>query len=298
MTANEILTERLNRIDTIPGRFIAAVSASQMELFAELIEVLSQLGQTNGNVVLTAQNLALVDSLMLEYYERLKAGRYGSLVAGFLEQMTVQGRLIETFATLEYNAVVSASSEAVFLESRKQAVRQLLGDDFKTNFVNVIRDQVVSSVENQTGFKSLVESLRPSFVNGEVNGQIVNWTNQIASDRFAMADRAYSNAIGAQLDLQFGQYVGGLITDSREFCVERNDRFYHINEVEDWAKLEWQGKFRRTTKENIITVLGGYRCQHLFVLRSLINVPRIDIERNIANGNYTPSNAEKTLLNL
>ena len=299
MTADEILNERLKRIDNIPGRFVSKVSATQDEIFAELIEILSQLKTNKGNLVLSPDNLILLDELMSEYYEVLRKGKYGSLVSGFISEMDVQKGLINQFSEIEYNVVASVASEAVYTQSRATAVRQLLGDDFKTNFINVIRDQIISSIENQMSFKEMTTGLRGSFVNGDVLGQIVNWTNQVASDRFSITDRSYSSAVAQQLELVFGQYAGGLIKDSREFCVERDSKFFHINEVHDWGNIkQWQGRYRRTTPDNIMQWLGGFRCQHLFIFRSLASVPKVVIERNIANGNFKPSAAEKSLLNL
>ncbi|MCA1763880.1 MAG: hypothetical protein LC664_12935, partial [Flavobacteriales bacterium] len=88
------------------------------------------------------------------------------------------------------------------------------------------------------------------------------------------------------------------IQDSREFCIKRVDKFYHVEEAKDWVKLDWAGKFRNTNESNILQVLGGYRCQHVPVFRSLRSVPRIDIERNIANGNFVLTEVERSLLNL
>lgn len=295
-TPDEILSERLRRIDTIPGRFINKVNASQSELFAELIEILAQLNMSEGRVTL---DLALIDELFLQYEAVLQNGRYGSLVSGFITEMQKQKGLIDEYAKIDYNAIAGTASQATYEKAEQIALRQLLGDDFKTNFINVIKDQVTASIESGASFKEMTTALRESFTDTPQRlGQISNWINQVASDRFAITDRSYSQAVGMETGLQFGQYVGGLINDSREFCVERSGHFFHINEVQAWASLEWKGKYRRTTEDNIVQWLGGYRCQHLYVLRSLASIPKIVIQRNIESGNYNPTAAERRLLNL
>lgn len=299
MTRDEILAQRVANIESVPDRFVRRVSASQGEIFAELLELLSTLETTpDGRLVMNSRSIYDVEVLFGEYLQRLRQGRYGSLVSGFLSEMDAQRTLITDYAAISYNGVVSAMTEAVYESARQTAVRQLLGDDFKTGFINVIRDQVMASVEVNATFSEMVEGLRASFTNGNVLGQIVNWTNQVASDRFAIADRSYAQAVDEENGIVFGTYFGGLIKDSRDFCVERAGKVFHRNEVQSWASLEWQGKYRRTTAENILHWLGGYRCQHVFAGRSLASVPKDVIDRNIANGNFIPTEAERRLLNL
>ncbi|MEM2002120.1 MAG: hypothetical protein QXT77_05710 [Candidatus Methanomethylicaceae archaeon] len=296
-SVNEIINERLNRIDSIPDKFINGVGSIQAEIFAELIAILGELN-LGESFVLNEANLARIEDLMNRYYQSLRSGKYGQYVSWYISQIDEQKNLIDEFANLEYNAAASAVAEGVFLSSKKIAIRQLLGDDFKTNFINVVRDNLISSIEGQANFTEMVQNMSALFDGQERNAQMLNWTKQIASDRFAITDRAYGAAIATELDLVFFQYLGGLVKDSRKFCIDRVNKFFHVNEARAWAKLDWAGKFRNTNEENILQWCGGWRCNHVPVFRSLSSVPRVDIERNISNGNFTPSKAEKSLLNL
>lgn len=302
---NKIINDRLNRIDAIPDKFINGVSAIQSEIFAELITILGELniGET---FVLNEANLSRIDDLMNRYYQSLRSGKYGQYVSWYISQIDEQKNLIDDIMRLDYQGAASARALGVFESTKKIAVRKLLEDEFKTNFINVVRDNIVSSIEGQSNFTELVENVSELFHGKTMQygdkvikeGQLLNWTKQIASDRFAIADRAYSSTASEDLGLVFFQYLGGVIKNTRKFCEERNARFFHIKEANEWVSLEWAGKFRVQTKENMLQWLGGYRCQHVPVFRSLISVPRIDIERNISNGNFTPSKAEKSLLGL
>ena len=299
MTPNQILSKRLDRIETIPNKFIDAVNASQPQLYAELMEILSMLNVTSGELVLDQANLLLVDELMNEYYLRLRNGKYGGQVSWLLNEMQIQKGLIDDFTKLSYNAIASAQSQAVFASSTLTASRSLLGDDFKTGFINVIRDQVNTAIEGQANFNEFRSGLLQMFNNDERDGQILNWVKQVTNDRFAGADRNYTVAIGNELGLEFVQYVGGLLQDSRDFCIERDKKYYHINEVYKWGDIsQWQGRYRNTTPDNITQWLGGYNCKHSIAFVSAINVPKVDIERNIKNGNYKPSDREKELLGI
>lgn len=304
-SVNEIINERLNRIDSIPDKFINGVGSIQAEIFAELIAILGELN-LGESFVLNEANLARIEELMNRYYQSLRSGKYGQYVSWYISEIDKQKTLIDAVMRLDYQGAASGRALGVFESTKKTAIRQLMGDDFKTNFINVVRDNIVSSVEGQANFTELVENVSELFHGKTMQygdkvikeGQLLNWTKQIASDRFAIADRAYSSTASEDLGLVFFQYLGGVIKNTREFCEERNEKFFHLKEANEWVDLEWRGKFRVQTEENMLQWLGGYRCQHVPVFRSLSSVPRIDIERNIANGNFTPSKAEKALLNL
>ena len=297
MTPNELISERLNRIESVPLRFINGVSSIQSEIFAELVTILGQLN-IGESFILNDANLLRIDELMNQYYEALKNGKYGSYVAWILQEMDRQKGLIDAFSELEYGAIAGRAADAAYTSTKSITTRLLIGDDFKTNFINVVRDNLIQSIDGDASFEEMVKNMNALFVDDERLPQMVNWTSQVSSDRFAVADRTYGDAVAQDLGLQFFQYLGGLIKDSREFCVKRNGDFFHRLEAQDWVSLQWQGKFRQTNEQNVLHWLGGYRCQHSPVFRSLISVPKEVIQRNIANGNYKPTQAERALLGL
>lgn len=282
-TADELLRRRVDRIISIPNRFITGVGAAQGEIFAELIEVLSILDIGQGEI--STSTLNAIDELLEQYYSRLRDGKYGSYVSWFESEITAQAELSVDVMRKSYNYVVSARAAQVLEVSKAQAVRQLLGDDFKTNFVNVIRDTLTNQITSGSTFEGLVNSMRTTvfFPEGR-DGQILNWAKQVASDRFAMSDSAFNVTIADDLGLEFFVYAGGIIPDSREFCIERDGKIFHREEAAEWASLKWQGKFRQTTEQNILEVRGGYRCQHVPAFISTSIVPPEVIERVRAKG--------------
>jgi len=44
------------------------------------------------------------------------------------------------------------------------------------------------------------------------------------------------------MSVEFFQYFGGIILDSRCFCIERHQKFYHKKEIEAWGRGENLGK--------------------------------------------------------
>lgn len=297
MTPNEIIAARLDRIDAIPEKFIYGVSKIQSEIYAELLTLLSELS-IGESFDLTTANLIRIDTIMQEYYTALKDGKYGSYVNWYMNELKKQQALSDDYFKAEFAITANEVSKGVYAASRNKAIRVLLGDDFKTNFINVVKDQVIGSLQGKADFSELKKDLFGLFHDVERQPQMMNWTKQVSVDVFAQADRAYNDSIARENDLVFFEYSGGLIKDSRDFCRERDGQYFHVREAQEWVPLNWAGKFRNTTAQNILIVMGGYRCQHVPAYRSLVNIPIEVIQRNIASGNFVPSAAEKSLLNL
>lgn len=297
-TAEQELKRRIARITSVPNRFVNGVDALQSEVFAELIEILSVLDIRKGQELSTS-TLRALDELMEQYYAVLKDGKYGSYVTWFVDQMQVQAQISVAAMGSTYVEAVAARSAQILEVSKQTAVRQLLGDDFKTNFVNVIRDVLTNQITAGSDFEGLVKSMRTTtfFPEGR-DGQILNWAKQVASDRFSITDSAFNISVADDLGLEFFEYAGGRIPNTRKFCLDREGKYFHKKEAREWASLEWAGKNRDTTVENILEVRGGHNCNHIPMFVSTAQVPIEVIQRNIANGNYKPSNAERALLNL
>ena len=58
------------------------------------------------------------------------------------------------------------------------------------------------------------------------------------------------------------RYEGGLIADSRDFCIERDGHEFFIEEGRRWNEMEWRGKMPGV---DFFVQCGGYFCRHWLV---------------------------------
>lgn len=106
----------------------------------------------------------------------------------------------------------------------------------------------------------------------------------------------------------FEWYVlrGGLIDSTRDFCRERNDKYFHYKEIMDLANEDWEGKHPRTTEKTIFKYAGGYcnagdidqTCHHTFMPTSIALVPKYVLYRNIEKGYLKLNEAQMRVLDL
>jgi len=55
------------------------------------------------------------------------------------------------------------------------------------------------------------------------------------------------------------RYEGGVISESRDFCIERNGLEFDVDTGRSWNNLEWKGKIPGV---DFFVQCGGYNCRH------------------------------------
>lgn len=119
-------------------------------------------------------------------------------------------------------------------------------------------------------------------------GSFDAYTARLVRDTLNNFSGNVTQAVTASLGLEWIYYSKGEVKSSRDFCKERDGKYFHIDEVRSWAKLNWQGKNPATTESNILALRGGYNCMHTMIPVSISIVPNEEIERAENIGYYKP----------
>jgi len=177
--------------------------------------------------------------------------------------------------------------------SKQSAIINLLESGVDANFTQVILDRLNSGTGQE--FSELLDELRLLIEGGTVGGTkrlglLERYVKQVNTDALNQFTATYNTTISQDMGLSFYQYTGGLIKDSREFCVERAGKFFHKNEVDGWGLIPgWQGRIAGTNPSNIYVNRGGWNCRHQIIGVLADFVPRDVIIRNVENGNFKPN---------
>lgn len=290
MALIDIINEKLDRLESIPGALATSTEAAQIEIFRELIRLLDQLELDGGNLVLSEANLALVEVIAVQLSEFIFAGDYRTALVEFAGQYNIQGDInnryfMEIFGTAFIQKDVFGS---VILSSQRRAVELLGRAGVDQAFIVPLKQSLNNSITTGESFGETVRLLK-DFVEGtkEVDGVMTRHVKQISRDAFTLADRNYTNTIAEDIGLQWYQYSRGTVQDTRDFCLKRQGKFWHKKEVEAWGNIQqWQGRARGTDTSTIFSWLGGHNCLHAILPTSEEAVPEDVIQRNIANGNF------------
>lgn len=151
----------------------------------------------------------------------------------------------------------------------------VLNDVFtSTEPLNKIKNLIHGAIASEAAIMDLEGSLKSSIIDeGLLTRYLDNTQITNVHDRYdRQTTREYSTALG----LDYAIYQGGIIDDSRDFCVERNGKVFTREEIQLFGTSqdtyggytnksagEFKGKFKPSTKVyDPETDLGGYNCRH------------------------------------
>jgi hypothetical protein len=290
----DLLVKKLSRLDSIPKKFLTDVEKAQYEILDKILQKLSTLTlDKEGKIVMSTANLKRAEDITDSLQEVFLRSDYIEAVTDFASAFDVQKQVTNKYfesAFPEFKDIDTEFADAVFQASKRNAVESLATSTVTTRFLEPLKQQIDQIVTSGMDFKEAVKSIRQYAIgDGEKAGKLLQYSKQIAYDSIATADRAYTSTIADELESEWFYYAGGLIPTSREFCIDRNGKYYHYREVESWANENWQGKAENTNSANIYELLGGYNCNHSLIPVSIDQVPQSVVIRNKRNGNYEPT---------
>lgn len=278
----ELVQQRLDRLDDIPALFVSTVEKQQTALFSRLRDLLDDMDTAAGAILFTPENIDRLNAITNTLVnEDLMQGEYGDALREYLREFARQGELDDQLVEKVIGRFTAKPAwKATIKEAQRITLSKLGANGIDQAFTEPIREQLLAAITNGVSKGKAMDNLR-EFILGsdEVQPRLVRHVRQIAYDAFAFTDRAYMNAVTKDLGLDFYEYAGGLIRDSRPFCVERAGKIFHRSEIEQWATLDWKGRTRGTDDSTIWTYAGGYNCQHVFMPVAASRVPKAVRER-------------------
>lgn len=123
---------------------------------------------------------------------------------------------------------------------------------------------------SKTVFNGIIGLKTPSELAKTVSAQLIgkkdragspmtSHAKQITRDSILNFTRAAQTQKAEALGIQYYQYVGSLIEDSRPFCVARAGQIFTSEQVDSWEGLDWAGK---NPFLPVRVACGGYNCRH------------------------------------
>lgn len=125
-----------------------------------------------------------------------------------------------------------------------------------------LKNYVRTSVANKKGYQNYLKGFKELVVGSkDVNGVLEKYYSQYAYDTFNQVDASINSHFATNLNLKYFIYAGSLITTSRDFCVKRAGKVFHIDETKTWKNDPTLiGKNREGY--NPLIERGRYRCRH------------------------------------
>lgn len=263
------LDERLANIDRVPDALIASIDGVREPLFRRLIEVLTSMQAEDGRLVLSEANIAKIEELIdaMGGFLFESEAEYARAVREYVGAVQLQGELANDYFTRFdkfsaanpiYGGVLDKLKFNTATLFSRPTVEARIGDE--------LRQLITSYVTSETAVPDAINGMRDFLVGNEDRlGRLSRYARTWGDTAFVTADRQYVSVIGNDLGITKWRYVGGLVQDSRPFCVERAGGTFTDEEIRSWASLDWAGKMQGTTEDNIFEFCGGWNCRHVLM---------------------------------
>lgn len=306
----DLLKKKNLRLQEIPDAFLTEVEKVQKKVFNDLISILDSIDREGGFIKASADNIRKLSSLTSGLKDELFGSDYVDIVSSFTKEFAEQKIINDKIFDKSFPDKFTGSelAEELVLKSQEDALQALLGSPLDTEFITPLDKYLSESISAGAEWKDTVQGIR-DFVEGneDVDGRLLQYSKGIAHDAFAYSDRGYTNAVADELESEWFLWSGAIIPTSRCVCIKWHQQYFHYKELEAFGRGEnlgecksgdlWDGAEKGTNEKTIFIYAGGHGCNHSILPVSVFSVPRETIDRNLANGNYAPSEKELELVN-
>lgn len=290
MTTDQLSAKVEGLISGFEKSFGKQVNSTQKALFDEMQVLLNKLELDTDGLIIQNQANRKVLTKVDEYFNRAfnQSGYYESLNESANTIGNITGANSAYFETIIDGFTPSAQ---YITNLQNQSIAQmeslLANEGLDTMLKKPIIDILNQNINTGASYKDVTQQIR-QFILGsdEFEPTLARYSKQIANDTLFNFSRSMQEAVSQNAGLQFYLYSGGIIDDSREFCIQRHGKYYHKKEVEKWANSTWQGKRKGTTSSTIFVYAGGYFCKHQLIAVSEAVVPKSVISRSKELGYY------------
>jgi hypothetical protein len=288
----DYIKKKVTRLEDIPDEVMKRIVALQNKLSSDLIEYyMGQMDLQGGNIVFNAHNQQvlgqMVEALKREF-EFSGNSDYDKIIENFAREINNQAKITLQLLKTDFDELPTTYNQ-YFNFIKTEALKNFEMGNIEGTLIEPIRQTLSSSMAQGAKFNDTVSALRVLMKGGEfdgrqVDGKLYNYMKTYTRTSFAEVDRGFTTYIATEIGVQWYYYDGGTVKDSREFCVSRHGKYWHIKEIEGWAKLNWDGKRQGTNSKNILSYLGGWNCMHTLIPVSEFAVPQKDQLRAQAKG--------------
>jgi hypothetical protein len=256
-------------------------------------EIIPLLDVSNGVIRNTLKNYRLLASLDRVYADFQKGQRIpfveevGGSVNGIVKMNVKYFQVMMGLELPEvFESVSLAAAKRISVRLGLEGGKIVSGGFFETLIKNEgllleLKQFMSQAVTAQVPMKDFIKGLN-TLITGDKDkpGGIEKQFNRYAHDIYMQYDSAYSTSLATEIKLNYFVYQGGLVRDSRDFCVANNNHVFKREDTEKWrtwtpekAVFPEGYKIKQRDKSAVPSYIsypgyqplidrGGFNCRH------------------------------------
>jgi hypothetical protein len=268
----ELELEAARLVDQLP------TSKGQLNSLSAAIEVRRGLREAIEAKLLTPYH-GMVDGLdevaagiARQYQDQLSGGILPNTQAPVIAQLKrltfsgfedIAGAHLDTMARHVYQSTLVGEASTDLVQRIRHSINGVYingsSDELNTlvEFVREFKD----SPEMQEQVDAAIQQLHTAYAADRAGNSLKRYVDGYTHDALMQFSANLNYSVANELGAEKWVYFGGLVEDSRDFCIKHRNETMTTDEITElWANENWAGK----AKGNPFTVRGGYRCRHHF----------------------------------
>lgn len=277
----DLLSKKQTYIDSQRDKLESSVIKLQSALFNSLIsDIIPELDIKDGLIQDTQKNYRLI-SVLDKTYKDFQGIAKGIVLSQIITTTSKITDLSNKYFSLvlseipdRFAKVVSDANKLINLQIGLEGDKVFKGgwldSYFNSNTIGLDLKKLVSqAVTSNMDRKDLTTILKDKITGtADYSGSLERQFNMYTYDLYQQYDAAYNQMIGNEFEFNYFIYQGGIIEDSRDFCVCHNNKVWSKEEMKTWPT--WtpsQGEYP-----------AGYevKAKDLYSVPSYMNFPGYD----------------------
>ena len=244
---SEVIRRKQIYLDEIRGTLQSSALKLQGELFSRLVEnIIPRLDVKDGVLQETAKNYRLIselDNLYDAFSEKIIEKIFPQIYKGVIGISDIS----EEYFTLSlrtlpesFEKIIGGARELINLKLGIRTDKLIEGGNIKSALrikPEALKQLLSRAVASQMNMKEFISAIRDNVIGSEKSGVVDRQFQQFAYDTYQQYDAAYNKKLADEFDMKYFIYQGGLVVESRDFCVCHEGNVYTTKESEEWK--EW-----------------------------------------------------------
>lgn len=290
----EILARKQEFIDLNRSKLESSVIKLQEKLLNSVIaEVIPSLDVADGKILDTTKNYQILGDLDKVYKEftSISSATLGKEIITTTNGLVNLGKSYFGVALTDnlgsrFDKIVEKTANKMNARIGVKGGQMVRGGFLDSVFkdqslATQIKSFIAKSVTGQIDTKEFIKGLTNLIDGGEKKGLLEKQYERYAYDVYQQYDAAYNSTLAEEFGMNYFIYQGGLINDSRDFCVAHNNKVWSRDEAEDWTSWtpslgEYPEGYEIKQKDiyvhpsymdyagySPLVDRGGYNCRHM-----------------------------------
>lgn len=278
---NQEIKKLIELLSQSESDFSKGMPKIEQEILKDIEKLLRSLEYSGDNIKVNAKNLRQIKAFENKINQIVLNEEYVKSVQTFVDKFNEVEALNEEYYKSIKGDFKTSSTLTLIKEQTQQTTAQMLTEQgIRANVSERISNVISSSIREGSNGRGLIKELKELIEGDANNGILKKYTGQIVTDSINQYSANYTQIASEGLGLEWYQYVGSLVGDSRPFCEAMvNNEFIHVSQFQEaingningtrvpiYPKTGLpNGMISGTNTSNLVTRRGGYRCNHLMI---------------------------------